>query len=405
MPEDRKFAHFIEWMGASVVGGAVLVTVFVILVDPYRIYRLVEISGVNIIKPAPERYQQELKTAAARAVGANVFLMGNSRVEVGLNPDDIEFAGGKRSPYNLAVAGSGVGTAHRQFEALRVANPPSVLVLGVEFLDFLVDQGGADLPVQPKGLLERVQWKIDTVFSLNAFLDALKTLQIQHSDEASTMTARGFNPLKEYRGYVRQQGYHSIFRQRAEESAKSIGRKPHGLVRANSGTSSDWQELRALLDGAASERAEIHLVIYPYHAQIMAMFEQAGLWPAFEQWKSLLVREVERTRQMHPGVAVTLWDFSGFGPIQCERIPAKGDLSSAPRWYWEAGHFKSALGDLVLERMLGGGTSSTAPAGLGIALDAQSFDENRFRIARERAACAASYPDLFKEVAALIPQR
>lgn len=403
MPEDRKFARFIKWMAASVIFGAALVAAFVVLVDPYRIYRLVEVVGVNIIKPAPERYQQELKTVAARAVGADIFLMGNSRVEVGLNPADIEFAGQKRSPYNLAVAGSGVGTAHRQFEALRARNPPAILVLGVEFLDFLVDPRGADLPVQPKSTFERMQWKIDTVFSLNAFLDALRTLQIQHSDEASTMTARGFNPLNEYRGYVRQQGYQAIFRQRAEESAKSIGRKPHGLIRTQSGTSSDWQELRALLDGAATERAQIHLVIYPYHAQILAMFERAGLWPTFEQWKSLLVREVERTRQMHPGVEVTLWDFSGFGPIQCERIPAKGDFSSAPQWYWEAGHFKSALGDLVLERMLSRGGHNTAPAGLGIALDAQNFDENRIRIAREREACASSYPELFKEVADLIP--
>lgn len=404
MPENRKFAQFLTWMAVAVLVGASLVTIFVVVVDPYRLHRFVEMAGVNTVKPPPEYYRQEIKTNGARAVGANVFLMGNSRVEVGMNPDDIQFDGAKRSPYNLAVAGSGVGTAHRQFEALRARNPPAVVVLGVEFLDFLVDPTGTDVPTKSKTALEQLQWKFDTVFSLNAFLDAVKTLRIQHNAEEATITDRGFNPLNEYLGYVRQEGYHSIFRQRAEDSAKSINRKPHGLLRANSGTSSDWQELRALLDAAASERTEIHLVVYPYHAQIMAMFERAGLWPAFEKWKSLLVREVERTRQLHPGVAVTLWDFSGFGPIQCERIPAKGDFSSATQWYWEAGHFKSALGDLVLERMLVGG-ARTAPASLGIALEAQNFEQNRVRIARERAACAASYPDLFQEVAALIPQR
>lgn len=403
MPENAKFARFIKWMVASVLVGASLVTLFVVLVDPYRIHRLVELAGINTIKPPPEHYQQEIKTVGARAVGADVFLMGNSRMEIGMNPDDIRFIRSKRSPYNLAVAGSRVGTAHRQFEALRAANRPSVIVLGVEFLDFLVDPSGSDVPDKSKSNLEHLQWRVDTVFSLNAFLDAVKTLQIQHSAEPAIITALGFNPLNEYHGIAREEGYHSIFRRLNENIAKNISGKPHGLLRTSSGTSSDWQELHALLDGAAAERAEIHLVIYPYHAQMLAMFEQAGLWPAFEKWKSMLVSEVERIRLMHPGATVTLWDFSGFGPIQCEAIPAKGDVSSTTRWYWEAGHFKSALGDLVLERMLG--ERSAADAGFGIALEAGSFDENRLRIARERAACAARDPDLFKEVALLIRQR
>lgn len=405
MPENKSFAQFTIWMGGAVLVGASLVAVFVVVVDPYRLHRLVEIAGVNMAKPPPEYYKQEIKTTGAMALGADVFLMGNSRVEVGMNPDDIKIRGTRHSPYNLAVAGSGVGTAHLQFEALRATNPPTVVVLGMEFLDFLVDPRGADIPTNSKTGLERLQWKFDTVFSLSAFLDAVKTLRIQHKDEEATITERGFNPLNEYLGYVHQEGYHSIFQQRAEESAKSIFRKPHALFHANSGTSSDWKELRALLDGAASEHAEIHLLIYPYHAQIMAMFEKAGLWPAFEQWKSMLVHEVQQIRRTHPGVSVTLWDFSGYSPIQCERIPAQGDFSTSPRWYWEAGHFKAALGDLVLSRMLDGGAAQTTPPKFGVALGEQNFGENKLRIARERESCAASYPDLFEKVAVLVPHR
>lgn len=406
MLENRNFARFIKWLVGSIICGALLVTAFVLLVDPYRMHQLVEVAGVNVIKPGLERYQQEIKTAGAKRVGADIFLMGNSRVEVGLNPESSEFAAGKHSVYNLAVAGSGLGTARRQFETLReAANPPSVLVLGVEFLDFLLDPAGIDVAEKPKGALARMQWQIDTVFSLNAFFDAVKTLQIQRNDEAAIITARGFNPLGEYRGYVRQEGYHSIFRQRAEDNAQSLARKPHGLIRTATGTSYDWQDLRGLLDGAAAERADIHMVIYPYHAQILAMFERAGLWPAFEEWKVLLVREVERTRKLHPGAKVILWDFSGFSAIQCEPIPAKGDFSSATNWYWEAGHFKATLGDLVLARILGGRDRSALPPGFGIALDADGLDENRRRISRERAACLAEYPALFKEVAALMSSR
>jgi hypothetical protein len=211
---------------------------------------------------------------------------------------------------------------------------------------------------------------------------------IQHDPEAQTITSRGLNPLLEYHKYARQEGYFSIFQQRAQENAKSLVRRPHGLTVPGTGSSSNIDELRRMLTTMAQDGTEVHLLIYPYHAQLLAMFEEAGLQPVMEEWKQMLVREVDAVRRREPKARITLWDFSGFSPIQCERIPPP-ESRSATRWYWEAGHFKSAVGDMMLDRMLG------RPSPIGFALTADNVEQNRQRIAVERAACMKAYPEVF----------
>ena len=58
--------------------------------------------------------------------------------------------------------------------------------------------------------------------------------------------------------------------------------QPHNLFVAGTDRSESIDRLRALLDTMARDRTEVHLVIYPYHAQLMAMFDEAGLAPAME---------------------------------------------------------------------------------------------------------------------------
>ncbi|MET3131598.1 hypothetical protein AAKU55_001860 [Oxalobacteraceae bacterium GrIS 1.11] len=400
---ERDFIRFLHWTGAMVALGALLAVMLVLVVDPYRIYHLVDWPGFNHIKPAPERYQEEIKLSAARALHANLIMLGNSRAEIGFNPDTRYFAAHGYSAYNLAISGSGIATARRQFDYIRSAGEkPAVVLLGLEFIDFLLDPALAPAPYrapQTRHAVDGWEWQFDAIFSLNSASDAIKTLLIQRRPEAETVTARGFNPLLEYRKFAREGGYYSIFQQRAAENARSYVRKPRGVISPLTGSSQEWQELRGIFAALPPDKTEVALIIYPYHAQILAMFEQIGLWPAFDEWKSLLAREVDAARAAHPNANITLWDFSGFSPYQCETIPARGDTASHTRWYWEAGHFKPALGELMLTRML---ERPSAPDKLGFPLTSSRLPENRRRIAAERAACAAAYPQLFSDVATLL---
>jgi hypothetical protein len=319
-------------------------------------------------------------------------------VEIGLDPENAQLRQRGFSAYNMALSGTGIGTAQYMYRGIRdKAVPPAAAVVGVEFLDFLLDPARAQAPAAPSAIpaVDTWPWRFDTLFSLGALSDAARTVAIQHDPEAQTITSRGLNPLLEYHKYARQEGYFSIFQQRAQENAKSLVRRPHGLTVPGTGSSSNIDELRRMLTTMAQDGTEVHLLIYPYHAQLLAMFEEAGLQPVMEEWKQMLVREVDAVRRREPKARITLWDFSGFSPIQCERIPPP-ESRSATRWYWEAGHFKSAVGDMMLDRMLG------RPSPIGFTLTADNVEQNRQRIAVERAACMKAYPEVFDSGRALV---
>lgn len=396
-------ARFLVWHTCLVVIGVLLCIGTVMVVDPYRLYGLVDLAGFNRIKPPPERYQEQIKMTGALAAKANVLIAGNSRAEIGFDPEYQGLNAAGISTYNIALASTATPTAQRELDYLRGHGMrPTRLILGVDFLDFLIDStrtAPAARPGQVFPLSEGFKWKFDALFSMTSMADAVKTVSMQRSNDVETMTQQGFNPLLEYYKYVRNDGYYPIFQQRATEYAKTFVRKPHGLAEHATGSSQNFDSLRAILANSAREKTKLDVVIYPYHAQILAMFEQVGLAPVFARWKSLMAHDIESMRAAYPAAQITLWDFSGFSPFQCEVIPARGDKLTATQWYWEAGHFKPALGNLVLARILGDAEQSD---NFGVPLTASNLAQNQHRFELERAACMQTYPALFSEAAALI---
>ena len=399
MKQENNYSGFLYGSILALTMSCMLFIAFVIVVDPYRLFRLVDKTNFNQIKPAPERYQEEIKLSLAKAFAGNAFILGNSRAEIGFNPEYAGLSDSGYTTFNLAIAGSTAATAKRQTTYLKKAGQhPKLIVLGVEFLDFLRKPTALDtikLNSQAERSPDAWKWKFDTFFSIASVADAIETLRIQHRPESITMTAQGFNPLLEYRKYAREQGYYALFQQRAVENAKKyLGKKGQSFDFAQS---ADMRDVKSLLESDFADTAEMHLIIYPYHAQILAMFEQAGLWPTFETWKSQLAEQVAAVQKTYPNRRITLWDFSGYSTFQCEKIPSKDDKLAVTEWYWEAGHFKPSLGNKIIERILKP-ARNFSESSFGFSLNSANGKENQQRIESERASCKASYPALFDEV-------
>ncbi len=393
-PSPGAHRAFLRTFGLAAVAGAAAMLALVVLVDPYGLYRVVQRPGLNAVKPGLTRYQSEIKLAQAVALRPQAVILGNSRAEIGFDPASPQLAAVPGPAYNLAVPGTGVRVAAAQLAALHAAGVrPSTIVLGVEFLDFLAPAAYVSAPPAAPAAASDF-WKFDTLFSLASVKDALRTLRIQGDAEAVTVTAQGFNPLLEYKGYALREGYHMLFRQAGEVSAKSLRRKSPGRVAPE-----DFAAMGALMRAAADSGADLRLVIYPYHAQMLAMFEQAGAWPLFEQWKAAVAAQVAALRRSHPQARVALYDFSGYGELACDEVPAKAERARSARWYWEAGHFKKELGERVLAVAL---AAPRPDAPFGPVLDEAGLAANAARIAAERSACAAANPALFEAARALM---
>ncbi|MBS1139948.1 MAG: hypothetical protein H6R13_1401 [Proteobacteria bacterium] len=405
LSNKHRSASYLRYLAASLIVTLTGAVALVVLIDPYRLYRLIEIEGVNSVKPRPTRYQNEIKVSHAIRLRPSALIVGNSRAEIGFDPLAPAFSGRGLSAFNLAIPGSGIATARSQLEYLdQHGLRPKLIVIGVEFLDF-IDMRRESLaaahakPAQGTHPVEGYFWRFDSLLSLTSIGDALRTLPLQYASDPESTSARGFNPLMEYRAIARREGYERLFRQRAQENARVFLKKSQGTPSLD-----DYAHLEAVVENAARSDLELALVIYPYHAQILALFEASGLWPTFEAWKQKIVSVVETAGQRFPNSRIALYDFSGYAEYQCEKIPAAGDLKSVTQWYWEGGHFKNTLGDLVLDRVLSSQAlmPDNSHAVFGYRLSADSLVGNALRIAQERQRCLQSSPEMFSNALAVV---
>ena len=335
----------------STVALLVAVVAVNVVVDPYGLFRIVDVTGLNRIKSqAGERAALFKRTGVERMRPASLVL-GNSRAEIGFDPESPAWPESARPVFNLALPGAGIAAvADELAEALR-STSPRLVVVGLDFLDFRVDPSSDEsFTAQPanadstRGLRDRAA----ALLTLNALADSLTTIRAQHEPYAASLTDAGFNPKRDYIGVSRREGYFAMFRQRDQENARAYVSGPKSVFQTGKRPAPAFDAVDNIVARARERGIALRLVLYPYHVHTLMLFQLTGLWPAYEDWKRELVGRVDAARGT---VDVELWDFTGFSPHTDEQVPRPGDTRTELQWYWEAGHFKKSLGDLLLANM------------------------------------------------------
>jgi hypothetical protein len=330
------------------------VAAFNLLVDPYDLFRVVSGEGFNRVKSQAGQRAAMFKRKNVERVRPNTLILGNSRAEIGFDPDSSAWPAAVRPVFNLALPGTGPHSALDEFRRAQDINAPRLVLVGLDFLDFRVDPsariGFTPSPLRPDNPLQGLRDQTSALLTIDALVDSLGTMKAQRDPYPPALTDAGFNPMRDYVGIARREGYYAMFRQRNQENARNYARGWKSIYLADGRPASAFDAVGQIISAAHDRNTAVRLVIYPYHAQTLVLFHQAGLWPAFEAWKRELVKLVESAPA---GTDVELWDFSSFVPYADEKVPGPGDTTSELRWYWEAGHFKKSLGDILLARIFG----------------------------------------------------
>jgi hypothetical protein len=355
------------------------------------------VAGFNAIKPRPDAMLEDIKFIAGSRYGPSALILGNSRADVGFDPGHSAFSARQLRAYNAAVPGSGIDYVDRALRRFAGVAPVQSIVAGLDFLDFLYPPDDVSSPPSASGDIAAVmKTRLRALFSTTALLDSLKALFIQWEAAPAVLRRDGFNPMRDYGPIAASSGYSMLFRQRAQELAKSLAKQPHNLDVGGRMKSPAYTALRSLLQFAGQRQTEVKLVIYPYHVLLLLQYDEAGLLPLFEQWERDAAAIAAEARER--GIRVSLWDFSCPTPLSAEPIPSDGDLRAVMQWYWEGGHFKKELGDLVLSRMYEPAPTEV-PDGFGMELTPANVES---RVAACRAALSAMrerYPSLAKQAA------
>ncbi len=379
-------------------------------VDPYSVFGSPRVAGFNAQKAKASTYTPLVKAHQIERARPVTVLLGTSRVDIGLDPVHPAWPGPAKPVYNYGLPEASILTMPQQLGHALQAGAVRTAVVGLEFQDFLRGQVPAGRqPDEVEGRFlalaqDRSQWRhlrqaaIDNftaAMTLGALLDSVGTVAQQRSAAAGDVTDAGLTSETPYADLVRRDGHHDLFLQ-----------KDLGIVRARQqaarvlagrlGEFAEIAQLRALIELCRTRGIELKLLIPPYPPHYLEIVDATGLWGRFEDWKRALVKVVAEY-QGQPGPGLSLWDFATYDEYTTEPVPAKGDRKTTMQWFWEPVHFKKALGDIMLARMLGQDTRD-----FGVELTPATL-EPRLAAARvQQAAYRQRLPAEAQAIAALV---
>jgi hypothetical protein len=370
---ERWAIRYLALLAGSLLGLAALTAAATILIDPYYLFGTPRIAGFNWYKPAAYNRGVAAKVALLERMHPRTLLVGNSRIEVGFDPQSLAWPAAMRPVFDGGLGGSVLGISAKVIEDAAADPTLHYVMVGVDFLDFMsvdahapppgpVDAGPdadrmrvlPDLSPNPVAWRARIEDRLGATLTLGAVTDSFNTLLDQWHAYPATLTPQGFNPLEEYKIYVKLHGFRDLFDQKQVQYSAWFARYPHPDF-AHPYRTDSFRALREIIQVAQRRNLDLTLIIYPYHAWVLDLLLRDGLWTSFENWKRALV-EVVAT--LDPAHRVRIVDFSGFNTYSTEHVPAAGDTKTIVQYYWEPGHFRPSLGNAMIRRLYDGDAGS-----------------------------------------------
>jgi hypothetical protein len=370
---------YIIRLGTAVLLFAGSVIAINFLVDPYGIHGTPRVSGVNEFKVDINPRVRLLKKYQPNREEYDTLIVGKSRVEMGLNPRHSCFIDQGMQVYNLGIPGAELTTQFSYALNVIYEQPIKRVYLSVDFTDYISTQldrvtsrpvymstGNGSLKYLPDGSLNpdfwlvRLQDNLRSLFSLDAFFSSLKTVSTQGSG-ASDRDESGFNPGQDFTEMVRVEGPRALFDQKQQEIEKKYGRTWY--IRDEKGRPSvAFGDLAEFLQVVTGRGIAVTLFSNPVHENYWDVMSRNGHIALYEDWLEIMTALVREQNSAE----LVFWNFSGDSAYIHEAVPDHNAMSGPLQWFWEPSHYRSTLGDIMIETMLGESCGSSPGLGMKV---------------------------------------
>lgn len=371
-------------------------TLFNVLVDPYGLFEIVRVRGLNEIKPMAGSRVRVTKPYQLVRAGPKTLVAGNSRPELGIDPASECWAPDARPVFNAGLPGVGVYYQARMIQAAIEGGTVKRLFWGLDFLDF-IGNGQANVEPWPFGggmVGERLPttaaghetpdyaWQAfldmrDAALSLDALLDSVVTVLRQGRVNSATRRADGFNPGRDYIEIVNTEGQGVLFRQKNDEVIERLSKNGLALYPPGVSWSREFESVRFILQLAEESGVETTLFINPYHADYLTAIDLTDNWRLFEEWKRRLTRLASTSEK------ATIWDFNAFDQYSSTPPPDDSTRGTALDWYWEPAHYRTELGNLMIARM-SHTSCKGADGGFGARIETNSIESHLLKLRNQK---------------------
>lgn len=275
------------------------------VVDPYLLYLSPTYKKINLKKPKAGTHSRQTKIHIARTMEIDTLIIGNSRPELGLDPEHAYFTRNGMKVFNLGLPGSSLAMQYGYaIDLIRDKDIRTVLI-GVDFNDYTMFPSADRDPYlwlpKKSGFdgRKKYNWagKENPFYDLNYYKDHLLplvslgtlkdaiTTTLNQSPDASNLTIRGFNPPEHMEAITRAEGVKTLFNQKNKNIAEIFSSRKWQVFSTGHQSSPEFEKLKFFLNYLESENVKTILFINPYHAHYLEVISQAGLYPEFEKWK------------------------------------------------------------------------------------------------------------------------
>lgn len=334
-----------------------------IVIDPYSVIGTPRFNGLNQYKVDINSRVRLSKSYQPLRSDFNTLIVGNSRVEMGIDPENKCLSLNGKKTYNLGIPGAGVGYQAASALNLVYQKPIKTILISVDFTDFLVMSKKSvpetysgipklsNISLEADGSQNRdYQWSYvkdhyQAIYSLDAFLSSLKTVLLQ-SPYGPSRNESGFNPAMDFVEMTSAEGVGRLFKQK-ENELESKYMKGWGLYYSGGELSYDFSYLEEFITRTTEKGVKVVVFTNPLHENFWGIMDRSGLMEQNE----IFLNEVKAILSRSGNDLVDFWDFSGDSPFIHENVIEARKNGVGLKWFWEPAHYKKELGDIMVETM------------------------------------------------------
>lgn len=330
------------------------------LMDPWGLNYFL-LSVANRKKVDSGTHENLHKAFAVRRICPKAIALGTSRVGQGIR--SVHPAWGEGPVYNLAFNGAEVEEIALFLCGAVTGCKIRTVVIGLDSPYFNAYTGIRPTTREGASVFFSPLARARPYFTKEMFRDVIKMVwRLQKTGvENSILPGGEANPVALQQRVDSLGGHRKLFLRSEKEY---FSNHYHNFSLADQKGSS-LHHLREIVKIARKEKIALYLFISPSHARQWEALRIAGLWTQFEDWKRQLVTilddDAKTSSDFEP---IPLWDFSGYSEFTTETVPAAGDAASRMAWHWDPSHYKPALGDIVLDKVLRNGAAQSSRNGV-----------------------------------------
>lgn len=362
------FHRYVAALSVFVAVGVLFPVLFNFVIDPYGLWRVINVRGVNLVKPERRDQSHLFKSFDLRKPLPPVLIIGSSRTAYGLNPSHpalLELGGA----YNSAFPGGHLTVIRANLEFALEAHSQQIttVIYGIDFFEFseAVFHRLPNTFTQQRLQSERpaLDDLVVSLYTLDSLRASFATVVSNHRDpDYQAFSPQGQLTAMDVERQVERRGLLGRFR----ESLDLYLNAPHrfGLFQWSEPA---LEEFRRIVDICRRHQVQFVGFVPPTHVAHLEAIRERGLWDDFENWK-------RRISEITP-----FWDFSGYNEVTSEPI------SNRMKKYWDISHYRSDVGDLVLHRIFQA-DSGSSPSGFGRSVELTNVEAvlEEINTARER---------------------